>query len=402
MKKILIEFFDEENINNCISQLYYNYDEIYYLYFPAQKQAYGIGPVFNALKEFNEKKLKLIPLFIKVKNGNTQEIISALDKICNTFDSFDFDITGGPEAFSYAVGKYVSENIPSNARVRYFDFVENKFIIVYPDFGSTDAELKRKLKVNELINLQASAVSNNLIRGGKKYRPDIFQNKYSENIVKIWNSVKRYPKEWNSFCGLRNENRQDLIKNYADSNDIILKHFGADTFTKYSQILSNLEKYGIIKVKNLSDKYITYKINLPEGQLDLMDKGGNIFEMYAYYVALSCGRYADCCVGVNVDWDGIVEEKPEEVNNEVDLILSNGYRSAFISCKNTEVTNACIYEIDTVARYYGGKYAKPVILSSVKAKPAIKNRAKESEIILIDDIANLAEDEFKRKLCEIL
>ena len=133
-----------------------------------------------------------------------------------------------------------------------------------------------------------------------------------------------------------------------------------------------------------------------------MDKGGNIFEMYAYYIALSTGKYIDCCVGVNVDWDGIVEDKPEEVNNEVDLVLSDGRRPVFISCKNTEVKNECVYEIDTVARYYGGKYAKPVIFSSVKAKPAIINRAKESEIILIDNISDMTENEFRATIKELL
>ena len=119
MKRILIEFFDEENLNNCISQLFYNYDEIYYFYFPSQKKIYGIAPVFDALEKFNEKKLKVTPVFIRLRSEDPGEITSAIAKTVENADSVDFDITGGPESFSYAVGRYVSDNKPGNVRVQY-------------------------------------------------------------------------------------------------------------------------------------------------------------------------------------------------------------------------------------------------------------------------------------------
>ncbi len=396
MKKVLIEFFDEENLNNCISQLYSDYDEIYYLYYADQKKSYGIDLIFAALTKFNRDKMRRVPIYVETDGSDAGEIISEISKIVNDRDSFDFDVTGGPEAFAFALGRFVSERQPCNVRVHCFDFQRKEFFRIYPGYGEEIPGQKRALNVEDIVKLQGSAVSNSLLRGKNEFRPDISVNDFSDNILRVWDAVKDRTNAWNTFCTIKNESDPGTPDN------VILKKFGPVPMRKCRGFLNALEDAGIIGIITINGEFVQYEIKIPKNQRLLLDKGGSAFEMFAYHTALSTGSYADCCVGVNVDWDGKVEAKSEEVNNEVDLILSNGYRAAFVSCKNTAVSNACLYEIDTVARYYGGKYAKPVIFSSVKAGKAVKNRAKESEIILIDNITAMSQDEFRKQIGSLL
>ena len=60
-KHVLIEFFDEENLNNCVSQMHYDYDEVYFLRTESQKDIYDIDLIFGALESFNTKKTEAEP-----------------------------------------------------------------------------------------------------------------------------------------------------------------------------------------------------------------------------------------------------------------------------------------------------------------------------------------------------
>ncbi|MBR0112402.1 MAG: hypothetical protein IJM02_01520 [Clostridia bacterium] len=402
MKKVLIEFFDEENLNNCISQMYFEYRKAYYLRFESQKKIDGIGPVFKKLDEFNRERFGAECKFKDLKSDDPEEIIRAIEEIVSKEEGgFDFDITGGPESFAYAVRGFVERNNPKNVCVHYYDFAKKKYFRTYPKFETRETPFKRKLTVPSLIMLQASSVSNDEIPGGRQYRPGLNKNDYKENIKTVWNCVKKKAGEWNSFCSLANINKDEKTGKFLTPDCLIIKNFGSGQKAKIEPVLSSLEEAGVIEIKELTSRQIKYYITLPKEQWDLLDKGGNALELYTYYVASTCGKYNDCCVGVHLDWDGDVKNDNEEVTNEADVILSDGYLPVFISCKNTEVEKACIYEILFVARYYGGKYAKPVIFSSVKASKAIRNRTKESEIILIDDIANLTEDQFREKIINL-
>lgn len=397
MKKTLIEFFDEENLKNCISQLFYKYNKAYYFCFPSQMKVYDIEPIRDALEKFN-KQQGIENEFIELESENPEDILSVIDEIITESDEVDFDITGGPEPFSFLVGKYVSEKRPENIRVHCFDFNRKTFLMTYPLVKDIMPEFRKKLKANELIKLQASLISNDQITGGKKYRPDLTKDNYINNIKTLWKCVKDKPVDWNNFCSLGNENKSGDKRTNASLKGDIRKCFEAEKAAGYIKLLRKIEKSGLITIKDIDNQGVTYRINLPDDQLRIFNKGGDILEMYSYYITVSTRRFFDCCVGVNLDWDGKIENKPEEINNEVDLILSNNYCPFFVSCKNTEVEKETLYEIATISRYYGGLYAKPVIFSSVKARDTIKDRAEKSEIVLIDNIAKMTEEEFRKEI----
>ncbi len=401
-KRILIEFFDEENLNNCVSQMHYNYDKVYCLRSESQKSIYEIELTFNALKVFNTEKLNLEYSFVEVKNDSTAEITERISEIVNDEDSFDIDITGGPEPFSYAAGVFVREKKPGNVRVHRFDFDKRVFRVMYPDYKTVCDKPLRFFTVNKLIRLQASSIKNKYDDSGTSYKPDLDKDGLRENVIKLWKIAKKYPDEWKSFLTLPKGSESNLIGNNHCSPGDIIKLFPNNKDSRFKPLLDELVNGGLIKLKSRCRQYVIYSLNIPEYQDYLFKKSGTAFEMYSYHTALSTGRFVDCSVGVKLDWDGVIKNNSVEVDNEIDLILSDGFRLFCVSCKDCDIDKQFLYEIASLTRWYGGEYAKPVILSTVTASPAIKKRAEESEIILIDNIAGISDAEFKKQISGLL
>ena len=58
-----------------------------------------------------------------------------------------------------------------------------------------------------------------------------------------------------------------------------------------------------------------------------------------------------------------------DVRHEVDVVVTHGHIPVFISCKNTRLENEHLYEIATMTRHYGGRYARAAIVSNVENLP---------------------------------
>ena len=72
----------------------------------------------------------------------------------------------------------------------------------------------------------------------------------------------------------------------------------------------------------------------------------------------------------------------------------------FISCKNGEVHKEALYELDTVAKKFGGKYGKKYLIatylsSDKESVKYLKQRAKDMNITLIDNINTKTKTEIK-------
>ena len=140
-------------------------------------------------------------------------------------------------------------------------------------------------------------------------------------------------------------------------------------------------------------EYRVFSLDVPEEAHLLYEKGGNLLEYYCALAVERAGVFRDCRVSVSLDWDGDQRKKPVDVRNEVDVMMTYGHIPVFVSCKNTRVENEYLYEIQTMARHYGGRYAKPVIVSNAENLPVVRKRAEEMGELLIDAIHKMTLDE---------
>lgn len=110
---------------------------------------------------------------------------------------------------------------------------------------------------------------------------------------------------------------------------------------------------------------------------------GFVLEVYLYLLAQASGFFDEVLMGVEIDWNGVVEEL-DNVQNEIDLVLRKGRKTVFVSCKMTEATPAAINELELYAEHFLGDDCIKVFVCTGGVSPAYANRCREYGILLID------------------
>ncbi|MBQ3225766.1 MAG: hypothetical protein IJB48_01775, partial [Clostridia bacterium] len=95
-----------------------------------------------------------------------------------------------------------------------------------------------------------------------------------------------------------------------------------------------------------------------------------------------------------------------DTKNEIDLLVMRKLIPIFISCKNGEVHKEALYELETVAEHYGGKYAKKMLLSTYvdnddSSKGYILQRACDMGISVLCGIHDMSKAEIKERLRQL-
>ena len=129
-------------------------------------------------------------------------------------------------------------------------------------------------------------------------------------------------------------------------------------------------------------KYASLPFNLNRGGF-VMGDGGAILELHTYIMEKSGSD--DCRVGVHLDWDGVIhKESGIDLLNEVDVLTLSGNTLTFISCKSGKMnytqTLHALYELDTVANRFGGRYCKRVLVTAQPFSGVYMERAREMNI----------------------
>lgn len=80
----------------------------------------------------------------------------------------------------------------------------------------------------------------------------------------------------------------------------------------------------------------------------LLTKAGEILEIYAYYEVLKTGYFDDVATGFEFEWEN------GGVRNELDLVLTKGFRSIIVECKAVKALNREYYHrLDSLANHFG-------------------------------------------------
>lgn len=378
MKRTLIEFYDRDHLDNTFSLFGAHYDKVVYLY-PA-----------NALRPTEPDK-RILARFIRARFGLTPEYAEVENSIPAMLDHFraitadgshcDFDITGGSALYIASVGLFAA-SAGNTVSFHQYNIAAGKLLFRQPGAAlPLSAAPEISLSVPEVIALGGSV----LIPNGSPIRYDLAHDDLRGEILRLWDTVKDSLKSWNNFC---------VFPSAEGHTNLTGKQVSVHKRPAYDAIASRLNHAGILSnqqerpIQNGSS--ITFRLNVPESARFLYDKGGTLLEMFSYLAAMESGCFSDCCTGVALDWNGRTGDDPTNPYNEIDLLLTCGHIPVFVSCKSTDVENDYLYEIMTMTRHFGGRYARPMLISSVRNRQSIRDRAKEMGIILLDDVASLS------------
>ena len=242
------------------------------------------------------------------------------------------------------------------------------------------------MSLDKLIEMHGGVINYKLQKDIK----DVPDEESREDILKIRKVMKLHSEHWNSFSEFLRENmspdeegrvyrkESTVLKALADSSNKL------KSAHKFYQIMEDLARAGaILDLKHSEGKYqFRFRNKAIKGYLW---DGGSILELYTYLQEK--GHSDECRVGVHLDWDGVLEGPAGiDVLNEIDVLSLRGYISTFISCKSGKLSpQQCLhalYELDTVAHRFGGKYAKKRLVVTSEINEVYQERALEMGIEL--------------------
>jgi len=242
------------------------------------------------------------------------------------------------------------------------------------------------MSLDKLIEMHGGVINYKLQKDIK----DVPDEESREDILKIRKVMKLHSEHWNPFSEFLRENmspdeegrvyrkESTVLKALADSSNKL------KSAHKFYQIMEDLARAGaILDLKHSEGKYqFRFKNKAIKGYLW---DGGSILELYTYLQEK--GRSDECRVGVHLDWDGVLEGPAGiDVLNEIDVLSLQGYIPSFISCKSGKLSpQQCLhalYELDTVAHRFGGKYAKKRLVLTAEINEVYQERALEMGIEL--------------------
>lgn len=408
-----IEFFDKtasENISACLT---YIPDRVIYLGDNAKVMKKHIT---NYERVFSDRGYHIEFLFKTVSKSNLDNAVALLTELVETYEDCVIDITGGTEILLLALGIVYANHPDRNIQIHKFNLRNNAIYDCDKD-GTTIYKETPTLSVEENVRIYGGDVVYGEIDDEKTYKWDLTPD-FLDDIEKIWSVCKGNVRFWNVVIGIF-----EAVETVGETDGLTTtaKRTALDTYlaqhkAKYKPskgMIDYLLEHGLLTFFDDSDE-MTVTISYKNAQVKkCLTKAGQALEMKIFVTAKylqdpdGVPVYDDAMNGVVIDWDGEFhdEEVEEEYDteNEVDILLTHDIVPVFISCKNGIVTADELYKLNTVAERFGGPYSKKVLvataISSLGEKGEyLRQRAKDMNIRLIENVQNMSDEELARKL----
>lgn len=376
-----VEFWDENPIENVITSLHYKIDKTLF---------FGYRKTVDENRNCTEQFLKNIcsvqkTEFCVVDDTDLDKIIDTIyDKISQELEDGNtvfFDLTGGESLPLVAFGILSREfRAPMHSYNIYSGEIH--------EYGYEGMALLSELAEFDPITLDLDAFIS--LYGGivnHRLHKD-FKNTWSQedidDITHMWKLSRKYSTKWLHYSA--------LLRRFAPDDNLHVQ-VGAKEFSKawmcsraignqamFNVFLDDCESHGFLK--SVSHRNGAYKFTYKNDTIkNYFWDGGSILEMYAFLKESRECTFDDCRIGVHIDWDGVIHNSSsEDVLNEIDIMGIRNNLPVFISCKIGNVDQMALYELETIANRFGGKYAKKILVIAKHVSSAHLLRAEEMGI----------------------
>ena len=383
---INLEVFDKEVLENIITCLNFKMDKV--IFFGQE------DTMTEELKNLTEIALKkhcdvhrVVFETVSMKDiDRVQETITdVVKRETKAGGKCYFDLTGGADMVLVAMGMYsATHNIPMHR----YDLHEQELKILNTDADHIDQCVEARqipLTIDELVKLQGGVVDYTM---QKRFKDGLDNPEFREDVEALWGVANCDMRVWNSFSSVLKATKtttegslaewlsRDKVGKIAAKNNSIGNE---GTFVSY---LNRLDTAGCIENLKIHDEWISFRYKSDQVRGCLLD-AGSILELHTYYDRLESGLYGECKIGTHLKWGVNAADDGFIVNNEIDVLCLRGYTMTFISCKAGDPDQMALYELDTVASRFGGKFARRELVTAGNVEFHHAQRAKEMEITVV-------------------
>lgn len=380
------EFLGDEPIENVITCMHFQIDKVVY---------FGYQETINAHQDFTRDFLReecgvQLVEFHPLSHSNLQSVRKAMETVIDREradrNQIYFDITGGESLILVAFGMIAEKY---KAPLHVYQIEENRLTELNPDCGrlqdhATAREFRLDLK--RFVKMRGGVINDHFADQASLLQDGTMM----QDVDRIWEVMGRHILSWNPFSAFLGRELTSgdalVISKNAMALLTSLQQEGFEHLDrkKLNGILDDLaEQELLLDLRRENGKYqFRYK---NRGVRELLCAGGKILELHMYQQERVVSD--DCRIGVHLDWDGVITTVQEgDVLNEIDVLSLRGNIPTFISCKTGRMSPAAtlfaLYELETVARRFGGKYAKKILVTTRPLGDAYKARAEEMGITL--------------------
>ncbi len=375
-----VEFLDDEPIENIITCLNYHFDKVIF---------FGYAEIIKKQQKHTEQFLKKYcqvkeVVFIALVHHNLRSIKETmrleLQRCFKQSQQVFIDITGGESIILIAFGQLSDElALPMHM----YEIASGKLIELDDDenrhFSNRVKEDKVVLNLERYIEAYGGVI-NPL---SHKHSKNLDSPQVIAVVETIWDLATKYIDDWNDFTTLfQHFSGEDKGLDVEIASNEIVKFLNhrkqLRRIDALKIILDDFERCGLINNLEING-YLSFSY---QEQLvkDCLLETGCILELHTCLKELKDTPI--CQVGVHLDWDGILHPAILNIDvvNEIDVLSLRGYVLNFMSCKSGRVEKTDLYELDTVAKRFGGKYATKQLVCRFEISQIDQYRADEMNI----------------------
>ena len=370
---VVIRFLSNEVIENCVTCLNYKIDKVIF---------FGYKEMIDEEKEnisiFLKDKCHTDSEFVMIENNGLSNIMNMVAAKVNDKDYYYMDITGCEGVCLIAFTNMAYElSIPMHI----YDVRKRKTYNIDDSIPGSIRDVKERtvdFKINDYIKMVGGLIRSEMNTRSIK-TPD------KKVLKKIADIIKDYKENWMHCVGVLNRMHKDKDSLYTSTSNIakLIREEGKIRLEVFMKILMELSKNDLIRDLKTSDNKVSF-IYTDDKIRKYLSDGGIVLEEQAYQKERK--RSDDAMMSVHLDWDGVVERSSDgDVVNEIDVLSLRGYLPVFISCKDTStIEKNALYELESITRRFGGKYAKMILVTSAKVGQSDINRARHIGIEVIN------------------
>lgn len=382
-----IEFFDSEPLENLITCLNFKMDKVIFFGHSDTMTQDRMKDTRRALR--NICKIEDVE-FITVSQKSLYKVLEMLEKEISaemkSGNKCFFDLSGGEDLVLVAMGMLATQyKVPLHK----FALPENELYLLtkwdkVPRIDEVVESRELQLTLDDIIGLHGGVIN---YRQQKDVKSNLDDKTFREAVKIMWEIANDSQKKWNGLSSVfkectKYEDEYGRVRVSVKAMRQAMKRIpDIISVNELEGYLNRLGNQGILERVEIDDEFIKFSYSSLLIRDCLLD-AGCLLELHTYYERVESGRYCDCRVGVHIDWDGEINGREIDVENEIDVMALEGVVPVFISCKNGRVNQMALYELDAVANRFGGKYVRKELAATQEISPGYLKRAEEMGIVV--------------------
>ena len=369
----LIELYDERPLENVLGVEMFQPEQVVYVCTEDTKNEKRILARLRAY--FAHRGMEPELRLVKAPFYESEAMLHLFFSIVEQYPDCAIDITGGTDAVLFAAGLlFASNDIP---------------VLTYSRRKNCFYDISGLSFSGALACRVSYTVEDCFLMAGGSMRPGRVDNailkKYLGDIDGFFRLYLKHRRRWTKTITYM-QRVSPTAENGGFSLTVrgkyLVKGERSSRIEAPVEVLEDLEKLGFLRDLNIvSDETVSFRFRDGQIRAWLRDVG-SVLELYVYKACLDSGLFQDVRTSAVVDWDG--DESGKTVSNELDVMCTRGVTPVFISCKTCDVRTEALNELAVLRDRFGGKMARAAIVTAERGGDAMRDRASELDITVID------------------